>query len=463
MSAGTHRIVRFVRYLPQFGWVPYVLSEGTVDGLDSEIANELELPSDLVVRRSQRWGRSPRQSNGPAQESGVAKSRSSSHVHAPRLQPLRLFAKNTRDLFLATPDKNVAWCLPTLRKAMTMVRQHQPDAILTSGPPHSTHMIGLALKRLTGTAWVADFRDPWARRPWGPKSENPWGQRLLGRIERRCVQQADRIILNTLRMRDDFRAHYGDLRPEQFVAIPNGCDPHLASEIGAFCLEQSGHSQRTLPRKFVLCHPGSLYRMRDPRPLVKAIAALRSEGVGVELEQIGTCDPNFELATCIAEHDLTEQIRLHPPVPHRECLHQMAFADAFVLLQPGTSTQVPGKVFEMICFGKPILALTDEGETADLVRRYGLGVVADASSERSIVTAVREVMSQQAVFSDRSRWERVRLDYDGVSLTRHLAETLAEVACVEQCLPVPPAERTEHPVNENPSADNGQTTMVSSR
>ncbi len=439
-----------------------MLSEGTSDGLALEIANELELPSQLVVNRSQRWGRLNQPSKASGQETAVATSGCSSKAKTPHHQRLRTLARNTRDLFLATPDKNIAWCFPTLRKALAMVRQHKPHVILTSGPPHSTHLIGMALKRLTGIAWVADFRDPWARRPWGLKSENPWGQRLLGRFERSCIRQADRIILNTTRMRDDFRDCYRNLHAENFVAIPNGCDPQMTEMIRSFCHKESGHSQEPVPSRFVLCHPGSVYRKRDPRPLVKAIAALRRDGVCVELEQIGACDSGFALEEFIAEHDLQEQIQLQPPMPHRDCLRQMALADAFILLQPGTATQVPGKIFEMISFGKPIIALTGEGASADLVRQYSLGVVADPSSADCIATAVREVITHHAMYSDPSRWTQARLDYDGITLTQKLAEKLIEATRGDHRPPASRVDRIEPSVHQEPFTTNERTGMVSS-
>ncbi len=450
--AGIHRIVRFVRHLPEQGWEPCVLSEGTEDGLCGELAATFELPHDLVVRRTRALGRSYGASacgvsgsgtsgsgtsgsgtSGSGTSDGESRSNPSSQKS---LSPaaakrdagvLRTFARNLRDLSLATPDKDIAWSVASVREAIAMVRRLRPDVVVTSGPPHSTHLIGLAVKRMTRTPWLADFRDPWARRPWGFKAQNPWGQRLLGRFERTCVRHADRVILNTEPMAAEFRSFYGDRDPSMFVTIPNACDPRLTEQVGQLGRGANGTDPLDSEKPVRLCHPGSLYRKRDPRPLLKAIADLRRSGTRIEFEQIGACDPGFALESFVAEQGLAEAVTIDSAVPHAECLSRMARADLFVLLQPGTAIQVPGKLFEMMSFGKPILALADEGASAELIRSHDIGVVARPDDAKEIATAIRSAIARFSELSDSQKWDEVREVFDVRRTVESLAGELANV------------------------------------
>ncbi|QDU36094.1 putative glycosyl transferase [Maioricimonas rarisocia] len=424
VSAGVHRTVRFVRYLPEYGWQPVVLAFDP--GTTSDTASALDIPADLAVHRVARKGQAPRPASQPKGTRSAAAA-SSELVRKPNgvLRTLKDVARNTLDLLTETPDKHVDWNAPALSEARRMVDQYQPQAIYTSGPPHSVHLIGRKLKLQTGLPWIADFRDPWARRPWGDKPANPWGQRLYPWYERRCISAADCVILNTERMAADFRSHYPNLPSEKFLCIPNACDPALADRIDGLL---SGSQPLASDGTITLCHAGSLYRQRDPRPLIEAL----TEAPSVRFEQTGSCAEQFDVAGFAARHGVSERVQVSPPVPHAEILERMAAADVQVLLQPGTDLQIPGKLFEMILFRKPILALCDEGETADLVRKYRLGVVASPTDPAAIAAAIKELSAPGADNADQPGWDQARDDFDARKLTGTLAEIIDGVTAGRQ-------------------------------
>ncbi|QDU41917.1 D-inositol-3-phosphate glycosyltransferase [Symmachiella dynata] len=433
-SPGVPRIERFARNLPESGWQPLILAMEQ-EAADSQAATKLDDPSlnSIIVERCRmkKWYRSQpaaattnkTQTTASAPPEGKQPAQSETPARPSRLRPLRQWCVNLKDLLIITPDKAIGWVSPAVATGKRMIREHNPQAIMTSGPPHSIHLIGRRLKLATGLPWVADFRDPWARRPWGHKKQNPWGQNLYPWFERRCVETADRVILNTEAMADDFRRFYPQWE-SKFLAIPNGCDGHLVERIEQLLGEIPA---RSAAEPLTLTHAGSLYRERDPRPLIEAIALLNQRGIAIRFEQIGNCSGDFNIPTFLRDHDCGEYVSLTPPVPRDEALRRMAAADLLLLIQPGTDLQIPGKLFEMLPFRKPILAVAHAGATADVINQYQLGAVATDHTPQAMATVLENLIQHRQRSDADLRWDKAIHDFDGRTLTAELAATLNAV------------------------------------
>jgi glycosyltransferase involved in cell wall biosynthesis len=275
------------------------------------------------------------------------------------------------------------------------------------------------LKQLTGLPIVCDFRDPWARNPW-EKAGSSFQNRSQSFLERVCVGRADAIILNTENARREFEAHYAGQNRAKFTAIPNGYDPSLMPRA------EATHSERVRAHEGVvsLCHCGSVYGNRSLLPLAKAIATLKNAGQQFELNQVGVVGESRELGAFIREQGLEKSILLKGQLPHSQALAAMADARFLVVIQGGTDLQVPAKLFEMLPFRKPIIALTGPGPTADIVRSYNLGVVADPNDPEAIATAITRLSANCLTGACDSGVERALLDFDGRRLTGQLAHVL---------------------------------------
>ena len=432
-AVGVFRTLRFVKYLPEFGWSPLVTTvdpQRTHERVDPALAERV--PANVPVRRTglvdpERWldtcahlaaGR-----HTAARPVNATATADASRGAAPvplRSSPVRAWLINLRDLMFATPDRRVWWVAPAVRAAMRAIGEHGPSALYTTGPPHSTHLAGLIVRRMTGIPWLADFRDPWARQPWGAKEANPWGQRLIPTLERACIRGASAVVLNTERMAEDFRRAYRDEDPAKFVAVTNGFDPEMREELGAL--------RRTSPPRrpgdpVRLCHAGSIYHRRDLRSLLEAIRKLVDAGLPIIFEQLGTIQESESVRSAIATSRLEDHVLLSPPVSHREALNRQAAADVLVLIQPDNELQVPGKLYEMMLFGSPILALVDDGAAADIVREHRLGVVAGSSDADRIAAAIVQVIQQR----DADNQRRALEEFNGRELTRRLAGVLQSI------------------------------------
>jgi len=395
-AIGTMRTLRVVRRLSEMGWDVTVLTSDPAHfrpSTPNDPALLAQVPPGVTVLRAGpirlqfRKGRAP--GGQPANRAtGRAPASSSSPGALKRI-------KNVLDAALSIPDREVGWLLPAMWCGLRhRIQSGAPDVIYSSAPPWTGQLVALGLKLVTSRPWVADFRDPWGRAPWRG-DRFPFAMRAAAFLERLVVKRTDRIVFVAEGNRDDFAAQYGARIAQKFRLVSNGCDP---AEFDA--LEKplvpadSGH---------VMLHAGSLYAGRTPVPVLKALAQAIDRGLvdrrRFRLRFLGTSIVATDLAQVCRELRIDDVVEFLPRVQRQEGLKAMVSASSLLLLQPGHTVSVPGKVYEYLAAGRPIFALA-EGETADVVRRSGIGISVDAyDDEQAIMEGLLRVvhMSQGAI------------------------------------------------------------------
>jgi glycosyltransferase involved in cell wall biosynthesis len=285
---------------------------------------------------------------------------------------------------LATPDDRVGWVPFGVLAGLRLLSSKGVDAILSTAPPFSSHLIGLALHRLSGLPWVAEFRDPWVENPW----HEDWSrvERVANQLlERRVVSRADAVIVTCEQARDQLLASYPDLPADRFHVIPNGFDPEWYALSGtcAASVKTGGG--------FCLVHCGALYGERDPRPFLTALAAARAHGLDVRFRQAGPAGSfgGLTLAELTAANGLTGYVHHIHRITHRDSLRLQRRADALVLFQSNAPAQVPSKLYEYLGWQKPVLALiSNSAATYEVARASGLCMIADARAPAEIELAL---------------------------------------------------------------------------
>lgn len=459
LSPGTFRALRFSKYLPEFSWEPIVVTlkrQSFPSYVAVDPAIEQEIPAALEIYRTSVWrpivqleiqlknvtdwllgradeaeGSAGEQANHPNVAPEVPGESASSTSWKTQV-------KDWVELCCATPDSEVGWIMPAVAKCLSIIRRRRPEVIYTTGPPHSSHLIGIALRNLTGLPHVIDMRDPWSRVPWG-NTGGPRRHRLLEFWEHRCVRGASAVVLNTDAARSEFAQYYADLPAQRFSAITNGIDPSLATRIDALLAESAcDQPADSVARSWTLCHPGHIYGHRDIRPLAYAIRLLRAEGLDIRLQQIGQTIPE-QRAELDRELGADNFIEYLPALPHQEMLRCMVQSDILVLLQQGTGVQIPSKLFEMVLLNKPILAVTEPGVTADIIRQHALGSVSDGRDMAELARSMRQTLDMAGSATKGTGWTEVRRAYDGRMLTARLAEVFNTVTGVSPESPLSPA------------------------
>lgn len=303
---------------------------------------------------------------------------------------------------------------------LRIVREHRPSVLLSTSPPHSTHLIALALNAMTGIPVVIDLRDPWARNRVDVEVGRSMHS-IQNHLERFCIRRAKRVILNTPELLADFEGQYPAAWHEKFAVIPNGYDPLVRENIEA---RVRAAPTRTVDAPLRLCHAGTVYGRRDIRPLIEAVALLNRQGRRVSFEQIGSLANAADVAACVARNDAGEAVQLLGQRPHEEALRHMAAADILVVVRQNTGLQVPAKIYEMMLFGKPILALDAEGAVTRMVNDYQLGVVADPVDPAAIAAGILRAAEQLSAPPSEGRATALR-EFDARAQTRELANVLA--------------------------------------
>ena len=391
-SSGIQRTLRFVQHLPDFGWETMVLTvhprayERTSDDLMRDV------PAGTRVERA-------------------------FAIDAAR----HLSLAGRYPGFLARPDRWISWRFPGIATGMRIIREWQPQAIWSTFPIATAHVIGDALQRRSGLPWIADFRDPMAQEGY-PADPRVW--RSYQRIEEGAIRRARFSTFTTPSAARVYRQRY-PAAADRIVMLENGYDEESFSGIGdTTVLHEPLHTGAK-----TLLHAGLVYPSeRDPTQLFAAVRRLVVSG---RLRH-GTLKLRFRasghepfLRDLIRTHGLDDWVELLAPVPYRAALDEMVRADGLLLLQAANcNEQIPAKIYEYVRAGRPVIALTDpEGDTAAVVRDAGLDTVARLDSEEAIADLLIRFVD-----ADRTRpLPLPRADYVARASRRGRAESLANL------------------------------------
>lgn len=360
-SSGIQRTLRFVQHLPKFGWEPLVLSadprayERTSDDLMAEI------PDNIVVRRAF------------ALDTARHLSIAGRYIAA-----------------MARPDRWVSWKLAAVREGMRMIREFKPQAIWSTYPIATAHLIGAELQRRSGLPWVADFRDPMAQEGY---PANLVIHRQFREIEAYAVRHAVLSFFTTLGAARIYRERYPDMT-ERIQVLENGYD-----EESFVSAEQSMVGREPLnPDAVTILHSGIVYPAeRDPTAFFVALQQLKARGHIRE----GRFKVRFRAAThddllsSLAKANSVEAfIEICPPIPYREALVEMLRADGLLVMQASNcNEQIPAKIYEYLRSRRPILGLTDpQGDTAGVLRSMGIDKIASLDSPEAISDLIHNVL-----------------------------------------------------------------------
>ncbi|HMB89708.1 MAG TPA: glycosyltransferase family 4 protein [Rhodothermales bacterium] len=414
---GVQRVLKFVKYLPDFGWQPTVLTvradHASYPDLDPTLSNEV--PASIPVVKTRSWDPyafyARLQGKSTAETVGVGFIKEGAEGWIQRL------AKWVRaNLFL--PDARVGWVPFALHAAKQMMQQEPFDVVLTSGPPHSTHLVGRALKRRFGCQWVVDMRDPWTDISYYKELPHTTpALRIDAALERSVLGMADAVISVSDGVGDLLKAKAA---LHHYETVPNGYDPADIPPADANINKQ--------PDRFVIAHVGTLTAQQHAPGFVQALAGRAAADPAwraqLELRFVGHVDATILVA--LQEVGLGDAVRLVPYVPHAEAIRHMREADLLMVAVQDVQHNegvTPAKMFEYLSIGTPLLGLAPpDGDLAAILRETGGGAVFDhhdAAGIAQFMTAqVTRVRNEEA--PPRVDAEALR-NYDRRVLTQRLA------------------------------------------
>jgi glycosyltransferase involved in cell wall biosynthesis len=433
-TSGSMRPLGFCRHLWEFGWLARVLTtdptsvnpplshdETLCNRVPQRVhvdrvphANALRFLVDVRNRLKRRVVElQPSQGNIGARIGGQG---DPSHGRRGRLSLLK---DAVLERLFEFPDPQCGWRRPAVRQMRRLSGAQRPDLVLATGGPWTALLVGRSLARFFGVPLVTDFRDPWTRNP-GNRATSRWSEQRARVLERAVCASSSRVIVNTPELGEQFAKDYPEFE-HKFVTITNGFDTFEgeADVPPEPTLHEAGNSLE-------LCHFGTVYGMRDPLPLLLALQRLAERDEislnRVRVRFVGSWEVDDPSSNRVAE-DLERRglLSREPSIPYAACLRDMRRARALLILQPGSPLQIPGKIYEYLATGRPMLVIGGEGATAALVERHRLGLCC-RNDTRTLEDVLRNLVSGQLRLDPPSLRDTACFHYR--ALTRQLAETL---------------------------------------
>ena len=366
--SGVQRTLKFVKYLPLFGWMPTVLTVRSTRyfAFDPSLLSDLSEGISVVRTESLDPLRVMRLLSGSR---GLSASRSSG-IDPP--EGLR-HALNLLSQVVFQPDNKVGWIPFALGEARRQLSVRDFGLIYSTAPPFSSHIAGWLAKRATGTPLVLDFRDPWTDNQFA-RYPTPLHLEANRAMERQILKDADAVITTNGRMTAALRGKLRSTERSKFRTIPHGFDPEDFERIVG---DESGKTAR---RKFTITYTGAFYDRLTPRYFLEALRALLDEHPEIEHELRVVFVGMFrrENERMVRDLKLEGIVEVTSYVEHSESVRRLMDSDlTWFMIGDGRGAEMwsPGKLFEYIACRKPILACVPEGTAADTVRATGNGTI----------------------------------------------------------------------------------------
>lgn len=361
-GGGVQRWLKFAKYLPEFSWEPIIFTPENPDFDNKDETLLKDVSQELEVLKLPIW--EPyhlfaKVNKGKKMKQGVVNDHGSKSL----MTKLALFIRG--NFFI--PDPRRFWVKPASDFLVRFIQDNDIEAIVTTGPPHSMHLIGLNLKKRTGIKWLADFRDPWSK--WDMldnfslTSIARWRHK---RLEKKVLTKADQIVT----VSETWAGELNSIVDRGYKVITNGFDE-----------SDFENKPRKQSETFVISHFGLINHFRNPANFWKAVKQLAVQpelASRIKVQLYGTIDQSI-IDFIKSDEILKPLVEFKKPVSHEEVLKAYSESDLLLLLlndSKNAKGHIPGKLFEYMASQRPILALgPEEGDSAQIINQTNTGNV----------------------------------------------------------------------------------------
>ncbi len=358
-GSGVQRWLKFVKYLPKTGWTPVVYTPENPELPSHDASLSKNLPDGLEVVKTKIWEPYSMYKRlvGQDKKQGINTGFISEDSKPKFTEKLSRWVRG--NFFI--PDARKFWIKPSANFLSQYLKDHPVDLIISTGPPHSMHLIALELKKKFNLPWIADFRDPWTQIDFYEELMlSNWADKKHHRLERYVLEAADHVLVIGHVMKEEME---GLAKVQAMTALPNGYDPDDYPSTDGIALD----------KKFSIAHIGSFAPSRNPHTLWKVLAALCLETEGfkdnLSINIIGKSD--HSIIDDIESNGLSEHLHRTDYMPHDEVIRAQQSSRVLLLVVNRTANArmiLTGKIFEYLNSGRPILAIgPEDGELAHLL------------------------------------------------------------------------------------------------
>jgi glycosyltransferase involved in cell wall biosynthesis len=415
-GGGVQRWVKFVKYLREFGWEPvvYTVSNGDYPILDPTLAAEIQ--NDIEVIKTPIWEPFDlyKRFTGKKKEQKMDANFLSEGKKWRLKDKLAVFVRG--NFFI--PDARRFWIKPSVQFLTTYLKGQPVDAVISTGPPHSCHLIGLGVKEKFNLPWIVDYRDQWTQIDFYKELNLTWlADKRHKYLERKVLDNCDRITPIGKTMGEDLIA----ISNTPYTVITNGFDESDKANLAT-----------VLDDKFTITYIGTMNNARDPKVLWRALAELKDEQhplvQKVEVKLVGKIEESIKQS--VAESKVEELVDFVGYVNHKEALQIQNRAQILLLVINKTwnnKSILTGKIFEYLASNRPVLCIgPKDGDAAEIINQAGSGLVVEYEE----VAVVKEQLKNwyQSYLSNTLSTKSSNIDiYSRRSLTQKMATVLNEI------------------------------------
>ena len=373
-GGGVQRWLKTTKYLREFDWEPIIF---TTENAEVSIHDESlleDIPDGIEIIKVPIWEpfrlyRSLTGQKGEKINPGFLQKKKGNSF----LQNISIWIRG--NFFI--PDAKKFWYRPSVKKLSSYLLKNKVDAIVSTGPPHTTHLIAQKIANRFSIPWLADFRDPWTNIDFYDKLKlTMWADKKHRRLERNVLTNASKIITVSKSWANDL-LNISGINP---IVINNGFDSTDFKNAGKLPLDV----------KFSITHAGSLNKDRNPFILWKVLEELvkvnSDFASNLEIKLIGPIDITVKEA--LKKHNLMQYTRLIDSLPHKEVIPHLITSQVLLLPLnnvPNIEGIIPGKMYEYLGALRPIICIGDiDGDAAEIIYETQTGSVVGFSDKNKL-------------------------------------------------------------------------------
>ena len=381
-GSGVQRWLKMSKYLPEYGWQPVIYTTENAEypvvdlSLEKDVAPETEILRQPIIEPYSFY----KKFLGIKEQEKVKVGFASESKKSGWKEKLSVWIRG--NFFI--PDARCWWVKPSVKYLKDYLKAHPVDAIISTGPPHSMHLIAMKLREDLGIPWIADFRDPWTEIDFYDELHlTHWADRKHHKLEREVLTKADKVVT----VGWDSARSLGRLGNRNVRVVPNGYD------------WDSDTTQQTVPlsHEFTLTHLGVVTPSRNAPQLWAALKELKEEdpefGKKLKIRLVGQVDQS--VTENLKAVGLTDNTQLVPHVPHNEVLQWQQSSQVLLLLinnAPNARGILTGKIFEYLASGRPILCIgPEDGDAAQVLKETHAGQTVSFEDKEKMKEVIKDL------------------------------------------------------------------------
>lgn len=412
-GAGVQRWLKFAKYLPEFGWEPHIYTPENPEAPAVDLSLEKDVPKEAIVIKSKIFEPYTIYKKFTGKKGNINAGFLSEDKNSRKKLTETISIWLRGNLFI--PDARVFWVKPSIKLLKEYIQKNKIDVVISTGPPHSMHLIANALKKKLKIKWIADFRDPWTNIDfYKDLMLTSWADKRHHKLEKEILVNADEVITigKTIGMELE------GIRAKKVQIITNGFDssdfqkPELGPQKG-----------------FNIVHVGSINADRNHDIFWKGLKDLSDKNPSFEKDLkitfVGKLD--YSVYESIEKYGFKDKIEIIQYIPHDQIVTHLFSANLLYLPlnnTPNAKGVLSGKFFEYLATGIPILGIGHpSGDAAEIMRETSAGFICDFDDEEKLKAYVMDVFSHN---TDEKIDQQKRDVYSRKSLTKKLVELLED-------------------------------------